>query len=56
MHILQSETKSLKEQVKRLSEDNNALKQTLDAAEAAVQKNKNDYEDSQVRCKIAKYS
>ena len=28
------------EQVKRLSEDNNTLKQTLDTAEAAIQKNK----------------
>ena len=53
MHILQSESESLKEQVKLLSEDNNELKQTLNATEAAVQKNKNDYEDSQVRCKIA---
>ena len=53
--VLQSESETLKEQVKLLSEDNNALKQALNAAEAAVQKHKNKYEDGQVRYKIAEY-
>lgn len=48
--ILQSEAASLKEQVKHLSEDNNTQKQVLDRAETAIQRHKNDYEDSQVSC------
>ena len=53
--VLQSESESLREQVKLLSEDNNALREALNAAEAAVQKHKNEYEDGQVRYKIAEY-
>ena len=41
---------SLKEQIKALSSDKMSLKQTLDAAEAAIQKHENDYEDCQVSC------
>ena len=51
--ILQAEMTSLKEQVESLSSDKKSLKQTLDAAEAAIQKHKNDYEDCQVSyCKV----
>ena len=53
--ILQSEAASLKEQVKCVSEDNITLKQALDGATAAIQRNENDYEHSQVRCQIAKW-
>ena len=53
--ILQSEAATLKEQVERLSEDNNTLKQTLDGAEAAIQRHETDYEHSQVSWQIAKW-
>ena len=52
---LQSEAATLKEQVECLSKDNNTLKQELDGAETAIQRHKNDYEDSQVSCDIAKW-
>lgn len=48
----QAEVAALKEQVKHLSEVNNSLKQTLEAAEAAIAKPKRDYENSQVSCQI----
>ena len=51
--ILQAESTSLKKQVKALSDERKSLKQTLDAAEAAIQKHKNDHEDCQVSyCKV----
>ena len=46
---MQSEVTILNEQVKYLMKDNQTLKQALDGAEAAVQKHKIDYTDSQVR-------
>lgn len=52
---LQSESASLKGQVKRLSEDNVTLKQALDGATAVIQRHKNDCEHSQVGCKIANW-
>ena len=45
---LQAESTSLKKQVKSLSTDKKSLEQTLDAAEAVIQKHKYDYEDCQV--------
>lgn len=55
LFILQSEAATLKEQVKCLSEDNVTLKQALERAEAATEKHKNDYKDSQVSWQIAKW-
>ena len=46
--ILQAKLTSLKKQVKALSTDKKSLEQTLDTAEAAIQKHKNDCEDCQV--------
>ena len=48
--ILQAELTSLKKQVKSLSNDKKSLEQTLDAAKAAIQRHRNDYEDCQVSC------
>ena len=52
---MQSEVATLNEQVKNLLKDNQALRQELDGAEAAVQKHKIDYTDSQVRCYISNW-
>ena len=48
--ILQAELTSLKKEVKSLSNDKKSLEQTLDAAEAAIQRHRNNYEDWQVSC------
>ena len=47
---MQAEVATLNERLKHLSRDNQALRQALDGAEAAVQRHKIDYTDSRVRC------
>ena len=47
---MQAEVATLNEQAKHLSKDKQELRQALDEAEAAVQRHKIDYTDSQVRC------
>ena len=51
--ILQSQTASLREQVKHLSEANNSLKKISEESEVAIQKHKRDYDNTQVRYLLA---